>query len=78
MVDKMLAWTTRWGGKLHSYEGKLMLIRSYLANILIYMLSFFKFPKWTIQLVYAHMANYVWSDAEETTKSTCQIGHICA
>jgi hypothetical protein len=32
------------------------------------MLSFFKFPKWTLNLINTKIANYLWSDVEGNKK----------
>lgn len=37
-----------WRGKLLSYAVKITLFKACLASILIYLLSFFKFPKWVV------------------------------
>jgi hypothetical protein len=44
--------------------GRLMLIKSSLVSIPDYLLSFFKFPRWTIDMTTFHVANYFWNDYE--------------
>ena len=53
-----------WRGKLLSYKGRLILIKACLASIPIYLLSFFKFPKWAIEMINSQMANCLWNDFE--------------
>ena len=53
-----------WRGKLLSYKGRLILIQACLASIPIYLLSFFKFPKWAIEMINSQMANCLWNDFE--------------
>ena len=42
----------------------MILIKSCLASIPIYLLSFFKFPKWALDLINTQMANCLWNDFE--------------
>lgn len=46
LIDKFLIRISRWRGKLLSQGGRLLLVKACLASIPIYLLSFFKFPKW--------------------------------
>jgi hypothetical protein len=39
-----------------------VLIKSYLSSIPVYLLSFFKFPMWSIKLIESQMANCLWND----------------
>jgi hypothetical protein len=64
LVDKILKRIAGWRGKLLSYAGRLILIKTCLASIPIYLMSFFKFPKWTLKLLNSHMANCLWDDFE--------------
>jgi hypothetical protein len=48
--------------------GRLLLIKTRLASILVYLLSLFKFPRWAIDLINSHMANCFWDDFEGHTK----------
>lgn len=64
LVDNILKRMAGWRGKLLSYAGRLVLIKSCLASIPVYLLSFFKFPKWAIELINSQMARCLWSDAE--------------
>lgn len=68
LIDKILARIAGWRGKLLSYLGKITLIKSCLASIPLYLLSFFKFPKWALKLINSHMANCLWSDSEGAHK----------
>jgi hypothetical protein len=43
---------------------RIVLIKTCLASIPVYLLSFFKFPRWTIDLINSHMANCFWDDYE--------------
>lgn len=64
LVDSLLARMARWRGKFLSLLGRLTLVRTCLASIPIYMISFSKFPKWDVNLVNSRLANYLWSDNE--------------
>ncbi|KAJ1272904.1 hypothetical protein BS78_06G238600 [Paspalum vaginatum] len=68
LVDKMLKRVAGWRGKLLSYGARLVLIKSCLASIPVYLLSFIKFPKWALKLLNTHMANCLWNDVEGNRK----------
>jgi hypothetical protein len=57
LIDNILKRMARWRGKLLSYAGKLVLVRSCLVSIPVYLLSFVKFPKWAIKILHTHLAN---------------------
>jgi hypothetical protein len=64
LIDKILKRIAGWRGKLLSYAARVLLIRTCLASIPIYLLSFFKFPKWALDLINSQMANCLWNDFE--------------
>ena len=64
LIDKILKRIAGWRGKLLSYAARLTLIKACLASIPIYLLSFFKFPKWALDLINTQMANCLWNDFE--------------
>ena len=68
LVDKILKRMAGWRGKLLSYAGRILLIKTCLASIPIYLLSFFKFPKWALDLINTQMAHCLWSDFEGNRK----------
>jgi hypothetical protein len=39
-----------------------VLIKTCLADVPIYLLSFFKFPQWELKLIESQLANYLWND----------------
>lgn len=45
-------------------NGEIDLIKICLTSIPVYLLSFFKFPKWATDLINSHMANCLWDDYE--------------
>src|SRR4051812_13511241 len=53
-----------WRGKLLTYRGRLILIQACLASIPIYLLSFFKFPRWVVDMINTQMGNCLWNDFE--------------
>ena len=57
-----------WRGKLLSYSARLTLIKACLASIPVYLLSFFKFPKWALDLINSQLAHCLWSDFEGNRK----------
>jgi hypothetical protein len=68
LVDKILKRVARWRGKLLSQAARLTLVKTCLASIPIYLLSFIKFPKWAIKILNSHMANCLWDDSDGNHK----------
>jgi hypothetical protein len=64
LIDKIIKRIAGWRGKLLSYAGRLVLIRACLASIPLYLLFFFKFPKWALELINTQMAHCLWNDFE--------------
>jgi hypothetical protein len=62
LVDKIIKRIAGWRGKLLTQVGRIILINTCLASIPIYLMSFFKFPKWAIDLLNSHMANCFGDD----------------
>jgi hypothetical protein len=59
LIDKIVKRIAGWRGKLLT-QGRLILIKTCLASIQIYLLSFIKFPRWAIDLINSHMPNCIW------------------
>jgi hypothetical protein len=68
LVDKILKKIAGWRGRLLSLAARAMLIKTCLASIPVYLLSFIKFPKWAIKIINTHMSNYLWNDSAESHK----------
>lgn len=68
LVDKILKKVAGWKGRLLSLAARAMLLKTCLASILVYLLSFIKFPKWAIKILNTHMSNYLWNDSVECHK----------
>jgi hypothetical protein len=64
LIDKIIRRIAGWRGKLLTQAGRLVLIKTCLATIPLYLLSFYKFPRWGIDLINSHMANCFWDDYE--------------
>jgi hypothetical protein len=64
LIEKIIKRIAGWRGKLLTQAGRLLLIRTCLASISVYLLSLFKFPRWAIDLINSHMANCFWDDYE--------------
>jgi hypothetical protein len=60
LIEKIIKRIAGWRGKLLTQAGRLVLIKTCLASILVYLLSLFKFPRWGIDLINSHMANCFW------------------
>jgi hypothetical protein len=65
ILDKLIKRMAGWRGRLLAYSSRLVLIKTCLASIPIYLLSFFKFPKWAIKMIESQMANSLWKDDNE-------------
>jgi hypothetical protein len=57
-----------WKGRFISYGARLILLKACLASIPIYLMSFMKFSKWTIEVINSQMANFFWNDQENNHK----------
>jgi len=64
VVNKIIKRVAGWKGRLLSYGGRLTLLKSCLASILIYMMSVIKFPKWAIEAINSQMAHFFWNNQE--------------
>jgi hypothetical protein len=51
LIDKIIQMIAGWRGKLLTQAGRLTLIKACIASIPIYLLSFFKFLKWAVDLI---------------------------
>jgi hypothetical protein len=65
VIDKLIRMIAGWRCKLLAYSSRLDLIRSCLASIPVYLLSFVKFPKWAIKLIESQMAHCLWNNNVE-------------
>lgn len=68
LVDNLLKRLAGWRGKLLCSAANRELVQSCLASIPVYLLSFFKFPKWAIDLINSQLANCLWNDLEGNHK----------
>jgi hypothetical protein len=64
LIDKIIRRIAGWRGKLLTQAGRLVLIKTCLSTITVYLLSFYKFSRWGIDLINSHMANCFWDDYE--------------
>lgn len=65
LVDKLIKRIASWRGRLLSQAARAMLVKTCLASIPVYLLSFLKFPKWALKLLNTHMGHCLWDDTEE-------------
>jgi hypothetical protein len=64
LVDKIIKRIAGRREKLPNKAGRIILIKACLPSIPIYLMSFFKFPRWVIDLINSHMSNCFWDDYE--------------
>jgi hypothetical protein len=57
LIDKIIKRIAGWKGKLLTQVGRLILMKAFIASIPIYLLSFFKFPKWVVDMINSQMSN---------------------
>ncbi|GJM85243.1 hypothetical protein PR202_ga01678 [Eleusine coracana subsp. coracana] len=62
IVDKPIVRIAGWRGRLLAYSSRLVLIKTCLASIPIYLLPFLKFPKWAISLINAQISHCLWNN----------------
>jgi hypothetical protein len=62
IIDAIIKRIAGWRGRLLSHASRLVLIRSCLASIPIYLLSVIKFPKWAIRAINSQMAHCLWDN----------------
>jgi hypothetical protein len=65
-----------WRGKLLTQAERLVLIKTCIASIPIYLLSFFKFPKCAIDLINSHMTHCFWDSYEGHRKMHLANWHL--
>jgi hypothetical protein len=73
MVDKLVKRVAGWRRRLLAYSTRLVLIKTCLASILVYLLSFIKFPKCAIKLIESQMAHCLWNNT-----SKCHRYHLAS
>jgi hypothetical protein len=61
LIGKTIKRIAGWRGKLLAYSSRLVLIKSCLASVPAYLLSFIKFLKWVIRLLEAQMGHCLWN-----------------
>jgi hypothetical protein len=64
LIDSIIKRIVGWHGRLLNHASRLLLIRSCLASIPIYLLSFLKFPKWAVKAINSQMAHCLWANYE--------------
>jgi hypothetical protein len=53
---------------LLTYSSRLTLVKTYLASVPVYLLSFIKFPKWAISLLESQMVHCLWNNDNDNHK----------
>jgi hypothetical protein len=76
LIDNIVKRIARWRGKLLTQAGSLVLIKTCLASISVYLMSFFKLARWAIDLINSHMSSCFWDDYEGHRKSHLAHWHL--
>lgn len=75
LVEKILKKIGGWRGRLLSQAARVTLVKSCLASIPVYLLSFLKFPKWAIKLINTQMGNCLWNGTLDCHRYHLAIGN---
>jgi hypothetical protein len=67
-MDKLFKRIAGWRGRLLAYSSRLVLVKTCLSSVPVYLISFLKFPKWAIRLIESQMAHCLWNNNEESHK----------
>jgi hypothetical protein len=51
-----------------AHSSRLTLVKTCLASVPVYLLSFLKFPKWAIRPLESHMAHCLWNNDSDSHK----------
>jgi hypothetical protein len=65
VINKLIKKIAGWRDRLMAYSSRLTLIKTCLSSVSIYLMTFIKFPKWTIRLVETQMAHCLWTTSED-------------
>jgi hypothetical protein len=65
LIDKLIKRIAGWRGKMLAYSSRIVLIKTCLTSVLVYLLSFLKFPKWAIKLLESQMGHCLWNSSNE-------------
>jgi hypothetical protein len=65
VVDVIFKRIRDWSGRLLSYNARLILLKSCLASIPIYLMFVIKFLRWAIDDINSQMSNFFWNDTKE-------------
>jgi hypothetical protein len=57
LIDKLIKRIAGWRGELLAYSSRLILVKTCMSSVHVYLLSFIKFPKWAIRLLEFQMAH---------------------
>jgi hypothetical protein len=68
IIDQILKMAGGWRGRLLSYVARIILIKSCLVCIPIYLLSVIKFPAWAIRAINSQMSHCLWDKYEGHNK----------
>jgi hypothetical protein len=74
VVDKVINRIMGWKGRLLSYGAKLVLLKTCLASIPIYLMSLIRFRKWAIEAINSQMAIFSGMTREINTDITSPTG----
>jgi hypothetical protein len=68
IFDKSIKRIAGWMGKLLAYNSRLVLMKTCLTSIPVYLMSFIKLPKWAIRLLESQMGHCLWNSDGKSHK----------
>jgi hypothetical protein len=68
LLDNLIRRISGWRGRLLAHSSRLTLVKTCLASVHVYLLSFLKFPKWDIRLLESQMAHCLWNNDSDSHK----------
>jgi hypothetical protein len=68
IIDKIIKRIAGWKGRLLSCASRLILLKTCLASVPIYLMSIIKFPKWAITMINSQMSHFLWNNNEDCHK----------
>jgi hypothetical protein len=68
LLDKLIRRIASWRRRLLVHSSRLTLVKTCLASVPVYLLSFLKFSKWAIKMLESQMAHCLWNNDSDSYK----------
>jgi hypothetical protein len=70
LMDELIKRIAGWRGRLLAYSSRLTLVKTCLAIVPVYLLSFIKFSEWAIRFLESQMTHCLWNNDNDSTNIT--------